>query len=66
MIIATACAFFVKGICGFANTLVFTTIIGFKMVTHRIVFIIENTFRIVMYIILGILNRDVLIKMTFR
>ena len=30
MIIATACAFFVKGICGFANTLVFTTITGFK------------------------------------
>ncbi len=29
LIIATVCAFFVKGLCGFANTLVFTTILGF-------------------------------------
>lgn len=29
MIIAAACAFFVKGLCGFANTLVFTTILSF-------------------------------------
>ena len=28
-IIAAACAFFVKGLCGFANTLVFTTILSF-------------------------------------
>lgn len=28
-IIATACAFFVKGLCGFANTLVFTTVLSF-------------------------------------
>lgn len=28
-IIATVCAFFVKGLCGFANTLVFTTILSF-------------------------------------
>ena len=28
-IIATFCAFFVKGLCGFANTLVFTTILSF-------------------------------------
>lgn len=28
-IIATMCAFFVKGLCGFANTLVFTTILSF-------------------------------------
>lgn len=28
-IIATICAFFVKGLCGFANTLVFTTILSF-------------------------------------
>lgn len=28
-IIATLCAFFVKGICGFANTLVFSTILSF-------------------------------------
>ena len=28
-IIATTCAFFVKGLCGFANTLVFTTILSF-------------------------------------
>lgn len=28
-IIATLCAFFVKGLCGFANTLVFTTILSF-------------------------------------
>lgn len=27
--IATICAFFVKGLCGFANTLVFTTILSF-------------------------------------
>lgn len=26
---ATVCAFFVKGLCGFANTLVFTSILGF-------------------------------------
>lgn len=29
LIIATLCAFFVKGLCGFANTLVFTSILGF-------------------------------------
>ena len=28
-IIATLCAFFVKGLCGFANTLVFTSILSF-------------------------------------
>ncbi|MDO5522128.1 MAG: sulfite exporter TauE/SafE family protein [bacterium] len=28
-IIATICAFFVKGLCGFANTLVFTTVLSF-------------------------------------
>ena len=28
-IIATLCAFFVKGLCGFANTLVFTTVLAF-------------------------------------
>lgn len=28
-ILATLCAFFVKGLCGFANTLVFTTILSF-------------------------------------
>ncbi len=28
-IIATLCAFFIKGLCGFANTLVFTTILSF-------------------------------------
>lgn len=28
-IVATICAFFVKGLCGFANTLVFTTILSF-------------------------------------
>lgn len=27
--VATVCAFFVKGLCGFANTLVFTTILSF-------------------------------------
>ena len=31
LIIATVCAYFVKGLCGFANTLVFTTILGFTM-----------------------------------
>ncbi len=29
IIIATLCAFFVKGLCGFANTLVFTSILSF-------------------------------------
>lgn len=28
-VLATLCAFFVKGLCGFANTLVFTTILSF-------------------------------------
>ena len=28
-IIATFAAFFIKGLCGFANTLVFTSIMGF-------------------------------------
>ena len=31
LIAATICAYFVKGLCGFANTLVFTTILGFTM-----------------------------------
>ena len=26
---AAVCAFFIKGLCGFANTLVFTTILSF-------------------------------------
>ena len=29
-IIAALCAYFVKGLCGFANTLVFTTILSFS------------------------------------
>ena len=29
-IIATLCAYFVKGLCGFANTLVFTTVLSFS------------------------------------
>lgn len=29
-IIATICAFFIKGLCGFANTLVFTSVMGFS------------------------------------
>lgn len=29
-IAATICAFFIKGLCGFANTLVFTTILSFR------------------------------------
>ena len=28
MIVATLCAYFVKGLCGFANTLVFSTILS--------------------------------------
>lgn len=28
-IVATVCAFFIKGLCGFANTLVFTTVLSF-------------------------------------
>ena len=31
LMIAALCAYFVKGLCGFANTLVFTTILGFTM-----------------------------------
>ena len=31
MIIAVLCAFIVKGMCGFANTLVFDTILSFQM-----------------------------------
>lgn len=31
MIIATVCAFYIKGLCGFANTLVFTSILSFKI-----------------------------------
>ena len=31
LIVATVCAFFVKGLCGFANTLVFTSILSFGM-----------------------------------
>ena len=29
-ILAEACAYFIKGLCGFANTLVFTSILGFS------------------------------------
>ena len=28
-IVATLCAFFIKGLCGFANTLIFSTILSF-------------------------------------
>lgn len=28
-IIASACAFYIKGLCGFANTLVFTSVLAF-------------------------------------
>ncbi|MBR5302481.1 MAG: sulfite exporter TauE/SafE family protein [Clostridia bacterium] len=35
-IIATLCAFFVKGLCGFANTLVFTTIMSFGLSNRSI------------------------------
>lgn len=31
MMIAAVCAFYIKGLCGFANTLVFTTILSFKI-----------------------------------
>ena len=31
MAAAVVVAYFVKGVCGFANTLVFTTIMGFRM-----------------------------------
>ena len=30
VIIAVICAFIVKGMCGFANTLVFTTVLSFS------------------------------------
>lgn len=30
MMFATVCAYFVKGLCGFANTLVFSTILSFS------------------------------------
>lgn len=35
-VIAALCAYFVKGLCGFANTLVFTTILGFTMENRNI------------------------------
>lgn len=35
-IIATLCAFFVKGLCGFANTLVFTTVMSFGLSNRNI------------------------------
>ena len=35
-IAATLCAFFVKGLCGFANTLVFTTIMSFGLSNRNI------------------------------
>ncbi|MBR5224529.1 MAG: sulfite exporter TauE/SafE family protein [Clostridia bacterium] len=35
-IIATLCAFYVKGLCGFANTLVFTTVMSFGMSNRNI------------------------------
>lgn len=35
-IIATLCAFYVKGLCGFANTLVFTTIMSFGVSNRSI------------------------------
>ncbi len=35
-IIATVCAFFIKGLCGFANTLVFTTILSFENANKNI------------------------------
>lgn len=35
-ITATLCAFFVKGLCGFANTLVFTTIMSFGLSNRNI------------------------------
>lgn len=35
-IIATLCAFYVKGLCGFANTLVFTTVMSFGLSNRNI------------------------------
>ena len=35
-IIAAVCAFFVKGLCGFANTLIFTTIMSFGLSNRNI------------------------------
>ena len=35
-IVATLCAFFIKGLCGFANTLVFTSILGFGVANVNI------------------------------
>ncbi len=35
-IIATVCAFFIKGLCGFANTLVFTSILSFGITNINI------------------------------
>ena len=33
MIIAAVAAYWIKGMCGFANTLVFTSILSFGMIT---------------------------------
>lgn len=35
-ILATLTAFFIKGLCGFANTLVFTSILSFGIVNANI------------------------------
>nr|WP_297708719.1 hypothetical protein [uncultured Butyrivibrio sp.] len=35
-IIATLCAFYIKGLCGFANTLVFTSILSFGIANINI------------------------------
>lgn len=35
-IIAALCAFYVKGLCGFANTLVFTTVMSFGLSNRNI------------------------------
>ena len=35
-IAATLCAFYVKGLCGFANTLVFTTVMSFGVSNRNI------------------------------
>ena len=36
MIIAVVCAYVVKGVCGFANTLIFTSILSFQSASVNI------------------------------
>ena len=56
-ILAAACAYFIKGLCGFANTLVFTSILGFSK-TNIEISPVELVLSYPSNIILVLKNRD--------